>query len=74
MSGKGHGYGNAPIEIFRGNLKNERVHHQRFETRVQAKSAIQEYIGIFYNRQRRHTRIGYLAPAVFAQSFTRVAT
>lgn len=25
------------------------------------------------HRQRRHSRIGYLAPAMFAQSFTRVA-
>jgi len=74
MSRKGHCYGNAPIESFRGSPKNERVHRQRFETRVQAKSAIREYIGIFYNRQRRHTRIGFLAPAMFAQSFTWVAS
>ncbi|MBU2856274.1 IS3 family transposase [Acidithiobacillus ferrooxidans] len=52
---------------------NEMVHHQRFETRAQAESAIREYIEIFYNRQRRHSRIAYLAPAVFAQSFTRLA-
>ena len=26
-----------------------------------------EYIEIFYNRQRRHSKLGYLAPAVFAQ-------
>ena len=61
-----------PIESFWGSLKNEMVHHQRFETRTQAESAIREYIEIFYNRQRRHSRIGYLAPAVFAQSFTRL--
>ncbi|MBW9247567.1 MAG: IS3 family transposase [Acidithiobacillus ferriphilus] len=51
-------------------------HHwrrQRFETRAQAESTIREHIEIFYNRQRRHSRIGYLAPAVFAQSFTRLA-
>jgi transposase InsO family protein len=49
------------------------VQEQHFETRAQAESAIREYIEIFYNRQRRHSRIGYLAPAVFAQSFTRLA-
>lgn len=27
---------------------------------------ITEYIEIFYNRQRRHSKLGYLAPAVFA--------
>ena len=28
---------------------------------------ITEYIEIFHNRQRRHTKIDNLAPAVFAQ-------
>lgn len=28
------------------------------------------YIEIFYNRQRRHSRLGYLAPAVFAQKYS----
>ncbi|MDE3022341.1 MAG: IS3 family transposase [Pseudomonadota bacterium] len=49
------------------------VHHQRFETRAQAESAIREHIKIFYNHQRRYSRISYLAPTVFAQSFTRLA-
>ncbi|MBU6460737.1 MAG: DDE-type integrase/transposase/recombinase [Proteobacteria bacterium] len=74
LSRKGNCYDNAPIGSFWGSLKNEMVHHHRFETRAQAESAIREYIGIFYNRQRQHSRIGCLAPAVFAQSFTRVAT
>jgi len=73
MSRKGNCYDNAPIESFWGSLKNEMVHHQRFETRAQAESTIREYIEIFYNSQRRHSRIGYLAPAVFAQSFIRLA-
>ncbi len=73
MSRTGNRYDNAPIESFWGSLKNEMVHHQRLETRAQAKSAIREYIEIFYSRQRRHSRSGYLAPAVFAQSFTRLA-
>ena len=73
MSRKGNCYDNAPIESFWGSLKNEMVHHQRFETRAWAESAIREYIEIFYNHQRLHSRIGYLAPAVFAQSFTLLA-
>ena len=62
------------MESFWGSLKNELVHHWHFETRTQAVAAIREYIEIFYNCQRRHSRIGYLAPAVFAQSFWRAAT
>lgn len=73
MSRKGNCHDNAPNESFWGGRKNEMAPHQRFETQTKAESAIREYIEIFYNRQRRHSRIGYLAPAVFAQTFTRTA-
>jgi putative transposase len=69
MSRKGNCYDNAPMESFWGTLKTELVHHRRYETRAQAKSEITEYIEIFYNRQRRHSKLGNLAPAVFAQRF-----
>jgi len=69
MSGKGNCYDNAPMESFWGSLKNELVHHRRYETRAEAEASIREYIEIFYNRQRRHSRLGNLAPAVFAQNF-----
>lgn len=71
MSRKGNCYDNASMESFRGSLKNELVHHQRYATRAQAEASIRECIEIFYNRQRRHSRLGYLAPAVFAQNFRR---
>jgi putative transposase len=71
MSRKGNCYDNAPMESFWGSLKNELVHHQRYATRAQAIASVREYIEIFYNRQRRHSRLGYLAPAVFAQRFSK---
>lgn len=71
MSRRGNCYDNAPMESFWGSLKNELVHHCRYETRAEAEASIREYIEIFYNRQRRHSRLGYLAPAVFAQKFSR---
>ena len=43
--------------------------HCRYLTRAEAKASITEYIEIFYNRQRRHSRLGNLAPAVFTQNF-----
>jgi putative transposase len=69
MSRRGNCYDNAPMESFWGSLKNELVHHCRYATRAEAEASIREYIEIFYNRQRRHSRLGYLAPAVFAQNF-----
>ncbi|CAJ9894881.1 IS1 transposase, InsB [Burkholderia pseudomallei] len=71
MSRKGNCYDNAPMESFWGSLKNELIHQRRFATRAEAKAAVQEYIEIFYNRQRRHSRLDYVAPAVFAQNFRR---
>lgn len=67
MSRRGNCYDNAPMESFWGTLKNEWVHHRRYTTREEAKADITEYIEIFYNRQRRHSKLGNLSPAVFAQ-------
>ena len=69
MSRKGNCFDNAPIESFWGTLKNELFHHHRYATRAQAEAAIREYIEIFYNRQRRHSRLGYLAPAEFTRRY-----
>ena len=71
MSRRGNCYDNAPMESFWGSLKNELVHHQRYATRADAKAAIQEYIESFYNRQRRHSRLGNVPPAVFAEKFSK---
>jgi len=67
MSRRGDCYDNAPMESFWGSLKSELVNHKRWSTRDEVKSAVVEYIEIFYNRQRRHSALGYLAPAVFAR-------
>jgi transposase InsO family protein len=69
MSRKGNCTDNAPTESFWGALKQELVHHRRFATRAEAKAAIQEYIEVFYNRMRRHSALGNLAPAVFAETY-----
>ena len=71
MSRRGNCYDNAPMESFWGTLKNELVHHRRYETREQARREITEYIEIFYNRQRRHSKLGNLSPAAFTQQFYR---
>ncbi|WP_323927984.1 IS3 family transposase [Aeromonas veronii] len=73
MSRKGNCFDNALIESFWGSLKNELVHHHRFKTRAEAKAAIQEYIEIFYNRQRRHSRLGNVSPAEYNKRYWRTA-
>ncbi|MGI6655588.1 MAG: IS3 family transposase [Desulfobulbus sp.] len=69
MSGKGNCYDNAPMESFWGTLKTELVFHRQYETRQQAMREITEYIEIFYNRQRRQGKLGYLSPAAFERCF-----
>lgn len=71
MSRKGNCYDNAPVESFWGTLKTELVHHRRYRTRAEAACEIAEYIDLFYNRQRRQARLGYLSPAAYTQLFTR---
>jgi putative transposase len=71
MSRKGDCYDNAPMESFWGTLKNELVYHQHYATREQAIREITEYIEIFYNRQRRQVRLGYLSPVAYRQQFYR---
>jgi putative transposase len=69
MSGKGNCYDNAPMESFWGTLKQELVHHRRYRSREEARQEITEYIEIFYNRQRRQERLGYLSPVAYEQQF-----
>jgi putative transposase len=69
MSRRGNCYDNAPMESFWGTLKNELVYHQHYSTREQAIREITEYIEIFYNRQRRQKKLGYLSPVVYEQQF-----
>lgn len=65
MSGKGDCYDNAVQESFFKTLKTELIYHCDYQTRDEAKKSVFEYIEVFYNRQRRHSFIGYLSPAEF---------
>ncbi|MEM6676456.1 MAG: IS3 family transposase [Pseudomonadota bacterium] len=70
-SGKGSCLDNAPMGSFFSSLKTEMVHRAHFRTRRDAKAALFEYIAIFYNRQRRHSRIGYRTPEKARIDMTR---
>jgi putative transposase len=69
MNRQGNCWDNAPMESFFGTLKTESLHHYRFATREQAKQVVFEYIEVFYNRIRRHAKIGNQIPADFANQF-----
>jgi len=68
MSRKGDCWDNAVMESFFATLKRELVHRHQFVTRAQAIAAIFEYIEVFHNRQRLHSRLGYLSPEQFERA------
>lgn len=67
MSRAGNCYDNAAMESFFGTLKCELVHDRRYRTRAEARQDIFEYIEVFYNRQRRHSSLGYLSPVSYEE-------
>lgn len=66
MSGTGRCYDNAMQESFWGTLKTECA-DRPFPSRAAARRAVFEYIETWYNRQRRHSALGYLSPAQYEQ-------
>jgi putative transposase len=68
MSRRGNCWDNAPMESFFASLKKELVHHEDYPTRAQARASIFEYIEAFYNRVRRHSALGYVAPAEYERA------
>jgi putative transposase len=69
MSGTGNSYDNAAMESFYHTLKTEHIYFEHYETREQAKQSIFEYIEVFYNRQRRHSTLGYVSPMIFEKQW-----
>jgi putative transposase len=68
MSRRADCWDNAPMESFFASLKKELVHHEDYQTREEAKASIFEYIEVFYNRQRRHSTLGFKSPTEYEQS------
>ena len=64
MSRTGNCYDNAMMESFFATLKAECV-TAPFESHAQARTAIFEYIEVWYNRQRRHSALAYRTPVEF---------
>lgn len=62
ISKKGDCYDNAVAESFFSGLKNELIWDQDFRTRAEARSAIFEWIEVFYNRERLHETLDYVSP------------
>jgi len=62
MSGPACCYDNAAMESFWSTLKTELVPPECFQNLTQARTAIFEYIQLFYNPKRLHSALGYQSP------------
>jgi transposase InsO family protein len=65
MSRRGNCWDNAVVESFFRSLKTELVYHENFANHDEARSAIFDWIEVFYNRKRLHSSLGYLSPAQY---------
>jgi putative transposase len=65
MSRRGDCWDNAVVESFFASLKTERTHDRKYANVEHAQADVADYIDRFYNRQRRHSTLGQLSPAIY---------
>ena len=75
MSRRGDCWDNAVVESFFATLKRELVDGADWATRDEARTAVFEFIEVWYNRERRHSSLGYLSPVEYERQLetTRAA-
>jgi transposase InsO family protein len=65
MSKRGDCYDNAAMESWNHSFKVEAIHGDKLITRSITKNHVFEYIEVYYNRKRLHSKLGYLSPEEF---------
>ncbi len=58
MGSKGDCFDNAAIESYHATIEKELLRGRSFRTRQEARSAVFDWIECWYNRERRHSRLG----------------
>ena len=65
---RGDCFDNAAMESFHASLKKDLIHRRSWPTKAETRTAVFEYIEAFYNRRRRHSRLGMLSPVDYENS------
>jgi putative transposase len=73
MSRTGNCWDNAVAESFFATLKNELIHRRSWRTITDVRTALFEYIEVFYNRRRLHSSLNYRTPAAVEEEFLDAA-
>jgi len=71
MGSRGDCFDNAVLESFHASLKKDLIHRRSWPTKTEARTAVFEYIEVFYNRRRRHSTLGMLSPVTYEQDTLR---
>lgn len=61
----GDGYDNAMMESFWSKMQTELLNRRKWKTRTELANEIFQYLEIFHNRKRRHSKLGYLTPVEY---------
>jgi putative transposase len=65
MGSRGDCWDNAVAESFFATLKKELVNRRSWPTRAELRSAVFDYVEIFYNATRRHSTLAMLSPSEY---------
>jgi transposase InsO family protein len=68
MGSVGDCFDNASAESFNAIIKGDCLDHEYLVTRDYANKIIFDYIEVFYNRQRKHSSIGYMSPLQYEKT------
>jgi transposase InsO family protein len=73
MSRVGNCWDNAVAESFFATLTKELLGDRPFATQTDARRELFEFIEIWYNRQRRHSTLGYRTPVEYEEQMRRAS-
>ena len=69
MSRKGNPYDNACTESFFATLKKEWIYHRRYKDQTDLDDSSFEYIELFYNRKRLHSKLKNMSPKEYYHKY-----
>jgi len=69
MGSIGSCYDNSMIESFWGHMQTELLNRKSWRTRLELANAIFEYLEVFHNRKRRHSRLGIRTPVEYEKLY-----
>jgi putative transposase len=71
MGSKGDCFDNAVCESFHASLEKDLLRRRSLRTRHEARTAVFDYIEVFFNRERLHSTLGYCSPEEYERDHER---